>query len=137
MINSISNFNISNAYTAQKETKSTNNQYDKDMFLKLLVAQMKYQNPLEPSSEQDSIAQFATFSQLEQLQNMAKDIKMSSAINMIGKVVEVSNVKEDGTVEKVQGSVESIDLGSDETRFFVKNKFYVFEDIERIIDEKI
>jgi flagellar basal-body rod modification protein FlgD len=39
-------------------------------FLQLLVTQMQHQNPLEPTSNEDFIAQLATFSSLEQLQDI-------------------------------------------------------------------
>src|SRR5919112_2636442 len=43
----------------------------KDMFLKLLVAQMKYQDPANPASSSEFMAQTATFSQVEKLEEIA------------------------------------------------------------------
>jgi len=37
-----------------------------DAFFKLLITQLRYQNPLEPMQDQEFIAQLATFSTLEQ-----------------------------------------------------------------------
>lgn len=45
----------------------TNAQKTKDMFLKLLVAQMKNQDPTNPASPDQLAAQLAQFSSLEQL----------------------------------------------------------------------
>ena len=43
-------------------------QMGKDMFLKLLVAQMKYQDPANPASSSEFMAQTATFTQVEKLE---------------------------------------------------------------------
>ena len=42
----------------------------KDSFLKLLVAQMQNQDPLNPQSNEEFIAQLSQFTQVEQLMNM-------------------------------------------------------------------
>jgi flagellar basal-body rod modification protein FlgD len=43
---------------------------DKDAFMRLLVTQLQNQDPLEPTQNQDFIAQLATFSSLEQLEEL-------------------------------------------------------------------
>lgn len=43
---------------------------DKDAFLKLLVTQLRYQDPLNPRDNGEFLAQLAQFSSLEQMQNM-------------------------------------------------------------------
>ncbi|WP_025209475.1 flagellar hook assembly protein FlgD [Hippea sp. KM1] len=47
---------------------------DKDGFLKLLVAQLRYQDPLNPMNNDQFIQENTMFSQLEQLMNMNKTI---------------------------------------------------------------
>ena len=88
----------------------------KDDFLKLLIGQLRSQNPLNPSTDQDYIAQMAQFSMVEQVSNMAagnekllKTLKIDQAFSLIGKTV--SYTKPDGTeavglVEKVTVSKE-------------------------------
>ena len=44
-----------------QQAASTGNGMDKDAFLQLLVAQMKYQDPLQPTSNTEYISQYATF----------------------------------------------------------------------------
>ena len=47
----------------------------KDAFLKILLTQLRCQNPLEPVKDQDFIAQMAQFSSLEQMQYMNKNLE--------------------------------------------------------------
>src|SRR4051794_8299767 len=52
-------------------TKAAGPTLGKDDFLKLLVGQLRNQDPMNPSSDTDFIGQMAQFSQLEQTTNMA------------------------------------------------------------------
>ena len=76
---------------AQSSVKkaASKNGMDKDAFLQLLVAQMKYQDPLEPTSNTEYISQYATFSQVEQMQNMAATMELTRASSLVGKMVEI------------------------------------------------
>src|SRR4051794_38416708 len=44
---------------------------DKEMFLQLLVAQMKYQDPMNPTDSSQFLAQSAQFTALEKMQDVA------------------------------------------------------------------
>ena len=72
----------------------------KDDFLKLLIAQLAAQDPMDPMSSSDFSAQLAQFSGLEQMTNVNKNLEKiyqlemdsqhTSAINLIGKTVSSS-----------------------------------------------
>ena len=55
--------------------KATTDIFSSEGFLKLLASQISSQNPLEPMKDTEFVAQMAQFSQLEQITNLAKDIK--------------------------------------------------------------
>jgi flagellar basal-body rod modification protein FlgD len=69
-------------------------QMGKDVFLKLLVAQMKYQDPANPASSSEFMAQTATFTQVEKLEEIAAQNaamlvlqEASTAGSMVGRTV--------------------------------------------------
>jgi flagellar basal-body rod modification protein FlgD len=80
-----------------KTRKVGNNQLDKDAFLKLMLAQMKHQDPTNPMQSHEMAAQLAQFTSLEQLNNInttLEGMKQSQApavgyqaLNFIGKRV--------------------------------------------------
>ena len=88
-----------------------NSELGKNEFLKVLVAQMANQNPLEPTSDTEFIAQMAQFSALEQMQAMNQTIQSQTAYNFIGKVISSSTVVDgDGHAftQEVAGAVTGV-----------------------------
>jgi len=66
------------------------NQMDKDMFLKLLVAQLKYQDPGNPINNQEFVSQTAQFTMVEKLNELATGSTSQlrlAASNLIGRTV--------------------------------------------------
>lgn len=57
-----------------KTAASGNTDISKNMFMQLLVAQMKNQDPLNPSDSTQFLSQLAQFQQLEQGVNSGQDI---------------------------------------------------------------
>ena len=67
------------AYRPQAAPERTD-QLDKDAFLQLLVAQLKYQNPLSPSDPNQFMAQTAQFTMVEKLSELAADAAAQRAL---------------------------------------------------------
>ena len=53
---------------------SSSDNLGKDAFMELLVTQMKNQDPMNPQSNEDFIAQLASFSSLEQMEQMNENL---------------------------------------------------------------
>ncbi|WP_232797312.1 flagellar hook assembly protein FlgD [Blastococcus atacamensis] len=91
-------------------------QMGKDTFLKLLVAQMKYQDPSNPADTNQMMSQTATFTQVEKLSEIATQNasmlalqRSSSAGAMVGRSVTYTD---DNGATKT-GVVSSVRLGTD------------------------
>jgi flagellar basal-body rod modification protein FlgD len=100
---------------AGKKTTPTNptTAVDTSMFLKLLVAQVSHQDPMQPTDSSQWLAQMAQMSSVEQLTNMsktnaaaAKDAASSRAVGLLGHTVTYlsGGLSGTGTVDKVDFS---------------------------------
>ncbi len=77
-------------YAAPSQSPDQNSAIDQEAFLKLLVAQLKYQDPLEPTSNEEFIsltAQFTTVERLNELADQGRSRRTSEALNTAGALV--------------------------------------------------
>ncbi|MGL4523940.1 MAG: flagellar hook assembly protein FlgD [Spirochaetia bacterium] len=97
------------------ERKGGQQELGKEDFLKLLITQLRYQDPLKPMEDKEFIAQMAQFSSLEQTKNMADGLEKlnttlvaaqerSNALSFLGRHVEVMG--DDGKMRS--GNVDSV-----------------------------
>lgn len=117
------------------QKSSSSNGMDKDAFLQLLVAQMKYQDPLEPTSNTEYISQYATFSQVEQMQNMAASMELSRASSMVGKLVTVETTNSNGETKQIQGKVEYVTYENNKAYVSIDGTLYSADDVIAVVDE--
>jgi flagellar basal-body rod modification protein FlgD len=64
----------SQTYQPPNQTREPTNQLDQDAFLKLLVAQLRYQNPMSPADPQSFLAQTAQFTTVEKLTQLTDQL---------------------------------------------------------------
>lgn len=102
--------------TADTSSTAKNPAADKNMFLQLLVAQMRYQDPMNPTDSSQFLAQSAQFTALEKMQDVADKTAQLfqaqisfGASGLIGKTVTWNDA--DGKAQT--GSVHGVTFGKD------------------------
>jgi len=101
----------------------------KDMFLKLMIAQLKNQDPTSPMDQKDMMASMTQFSQVEQMQNMTKameTLSLAQGVNMVGQFVDYRFVQrnESGIVEVDEvrsGKVVSVEQTGGQVQLMLTN----------------
>lgn len=124
------------------ERKGGTQEMGKDDFLRLLITQLRYQDPLKPMEDKEFIAQMAQFSSLEQTKNMADALskmnenltasqERNNALSFLGKYVEV--LRDDGKSET--GRVDAIDPRSGLMK--VNGQFYASDRLIAVTAEPV
>lgn len=123
------------SHTSVSKAAKSSSGMDKEAFLQLLVAQMKYQDPLEPTSNTEYIAQYAQFSQVEQMQNMSATLELSRASSMVGKQVLIQTTDSAGNTKEVQGMVEYVKYENNKAYVSIDGTLYSIDDVSAVIGQ--
>lgn len=123
-------------YLSNKPEQTTGgSSLDKDDFMKILLAQLQNQDPLNPMEDREFIAQMASFSSLEQMMNMTQmfetfignqeNISIVQHSQMIGKQISYMDQmeSEDGEVDEITktGVVTAISFKGGDLSFELDN----------------
>jgi len=116
-------------------SKQAGGSLDKDAFLQLLVTQMKYQDPMEPTDNTEYVSQLATFSELEEMQNMVQSTDMQRASALVGKYVSISESDATGNTKNNEGFVESVVYQGSKTYLKIADILYDFDNLDKVYDD--
>ena len=119
---------------AASEAKNTakSGDLDKEAFLQLLVTQMKYQDPLEPTDNTEYVSQLATFSELEQMTNLVASSDLTRASQLVGQYVTVKEKEE----KIVGGKVDYVTVESGKAYLNIGDSKYSIDKLDSVVDEK-
>ena len=120
--------------SAQKKENPKGSKLGYDQFLQLLCAEMQYQDPLEPTSNTDYVAQMATFSQLEATLDMKNTQKDAMASTLVGQQVILKVETESGKTTYVEGKVDYVMYENGETMLSVNNGLYPLSSLDTVAD---
>lgn len=125
---------IQSVTTSKENEKKASNALDKDAFLQLLVAQMKYQDPLEPTSNTEYISQLATFSSLEEMQNLNSAMTLQRASQLVGQYVFMKVTDSNGKTTYPEGTVDYVTYENNKAYLSINDTLYSIDDLESVAD---
>jgi flagellar basal-body rod modification protein FlgD len=99
-----------------------------DEFIKILVAQLTSQDPLNPQKDTEFVGQMAQFSALESTKAMQTEIQTLRANSLIGHTVEVKVDR----AENVTGEVMGVDSAKGEPKIIIDGVSYPVSDVVRV-----
>lgn len=96
-----------------------------DDFFQLLSAEMQYQDPTNPTSNDQFMEEMAQFSTLEAMQNLEKTNNYAMGTGMLGKTVAYSqtsvNSSDQEVTSTVSGTVSGVDFTTDPPKCYVSS----------------
>ena len=118
---------------ANKVGKRNTGVLGKDDFLQLLITQLQHQDPMNPASDTEFIAQVAQFSSLEQMQNMNSATQQQQGYALIGKYISGSISDEaTGATSEVTGQVTGVRMSSGKVLLMIGDKEVKLESVQDV-----
>ena len=130
--------NLQNQTTAMQaqQTKKTGSEqeYGQDMFLKLMLEQLKYQDPLEPTGSTEFLQQQAMFTQVSELQKLNKEISNNNQLMQASLMIDKQVILTDpsNSSKDITGIVTSVGYNGKEATIEVNGKDYPLSSVKTI-----
>lgn len=148
----ISTMQNQTAYTQSKSTRTTGMTNDSNMFLNLMLQQLKSQDPTSPTDNTEWLSQLAQYSSLEQmtqmntgLENCAKYIsalyndmsynsEITQTLSMIGKDVtlQIPDENDSSKTTEITGTVSEASFKDGTGKIKVNGKYYSIANVTSI-----
>jgi flagellar basal-body rod modification protein FlgD len=97
---------------------------------------MQYQDPLEPTTNTEYVAQLATFSQLEATLSMQETQQNSFAGDLVGKEVILTTEDASGNSKTVTGRVDYVMYQNGDVMLSVNDGLYSLETLDTVADSE-
>ena len=135
IIQEVKDGQIIESVTTSSTSTQKSNDLGYDQFLQILCAEMQYQDPLNPTSNTDYIAQMATFTQVESMLNMQNTMTSSQANDLVGKYVIMKVTSSTtGEVTYAAGNVDYVLHQNGKTYLSINDNLYNIEDLDTVAD---
>lgn len=136
-------YGINSPYVQDQNQRQPAKELGKDEFLKILIAQLRYQDPLDGGDSTEYIAQLAQFSTLEQMQNINNNLEAGFSLMLYYQNIQLASglVGKEVTIksgdDSIQGIVEKTKISKDNIQIVVDGKAYDFHQVLEIQDSSL
>jgi len=114
-------------------TESSSSELNSSDFLDLLMIQYQNQDPLEPASDTDFIAQMAEFSALDYMEQMVSSQNSSQMYSMLGQEITYTSKDEiTGTEYVYEGTVESVSTSNGVSQLCVNGQYIDLSQVQLV-----
>jgi flagellar basal-body rod modification protein FlgD len=133
MISGIGGNNSTSPASALSKAVGNDKFVSQNTFLKLLITQLKNQDPMNPQDSSQFVAELAQFSSLEQMTQLSKSMQTvleSSITNLLGRKVTVADPTT--TSGFLEGTVSGVVYYADGPAVTVNGKDYPLAQIQNV-----
>ena len=124
--------------TSSTSSTDSNISVDSETFLTLLVAQMQYQDPLDPQTDTEFITQLAQMSTLEEMQEISSEMSSMQAYSLVGQYAYAEVTDSDtGETNYIYGTIDSVVNQSGTYYAVIGDDTVEIDYIEQVFDSKL
>ncbi|MBR1470767.1 MAG: hypothetical protein IJ600_03895 [Lachnospiraceae bacterium] len=109
---------------------------DSEAFLTLLVAEMQNQDPLEPTSNTEWVSQYATFTQVAEIQSIGDAMNGVQAQGLVGKNVIMKVTDSTGNTDYIDGMVERVGYQENKAYLYIDGEPYSIDDLDTVVSDE-
>lgn len=135
-ISAVSASSAASASQTSGTSKSSGSNLDMNDFFKLMSAELQYQDPTNPVSNDQYMSEMAQFSLLSQVETLSKSINLSVAADSIDKNAIYNIATKDGSTQAA-GKIVAVDLSGDSPKYVIGGNMVSQSDIVGFYDPSV
>lgn len=118
------------------QSSSQQGELNMNDFFTLMAAQLQYQDPMNPTDDNEYMGEMAQFGALEQLTNISGMLNYSIASGIVGKQVKYShNDEQTGATQTGSGVVSAVDVSGTTPLIEVGSQWIGLSDVQQILSD--
>ena len=128
--------NTASTESLSQEKKENSSGISSDTFLALLVAEMKNQDPLEPTNNTEWVSQYAQFTQVSEVQAIGEAMNSMKAKDLVGEYAILKVTGENGNTDYISGKVDYVTYEDEKAFLSINGSLYSIDDLDTVASEE-